>query len=52
MRALVTDYATTGDPVAADGRTLGIADQTSGWAHDGYGTVTDRNVELYIPKPR
>jgi hypothetical protein len=51
MRAIVTDYDTASDPVAAIGKSLGIADQTSGWAHDGYGTTTDRNIELYIPKP-
>jgi hypothetical protein len=51
MRAIVTDYDTASDPVAAIGKSLGIADQTSGWAHDGYGTTTDRNIELYVPKP-
>ncbi len=51
MRAIVTDYQTENDEVAATGRELGIADLTSGWAHDGYGTETDRNIELYIPKP-
>ncbi len=51
MRALVTDYRTTGDVVAADGRALAVADETSGWAHDGYGTETDRNVEIFIRHP-
>ena len=51
MRAIVTDYQTENDPVAAAGRTLAIADQTSGWALDGYGADTDRNIELYIEKP-
>ena len=51
MRAIVTNYQTAGDPVASDGRTLAIADQVSGWAHDGHGTRTDRNVEIYIQKP-
>jgi hypothetical protein len=51
MRAIVTNYQTDGDQVAADGRQRGIADQVSGWAHDGYGTALDRNVEIYIQKP-
>jgi hypothetical protein len=51
MRAVVTDYETMNDPVATTGRALAIADQTSGWSLDGYGTVSDRNVELYIQKP-
>ncbi len=45
------NYETDGDAVAAEGRTLGITDWTSGWALDGTGTAQDRNVELYIPKP-
>ncbi len=51
MRAIVTDYQTTNDPVAADGLALSIADETSGWSLDGNGTTTDRNIELYIEKP-
>jgi hypothetical protein len=51
MRAILTDYQTDGDPVAATGRSLAISDYTSGWAKNGYGTDTDRNVELFIQKP-
>lgn len=51
MRAILTDYQTSGDPVAADGQALSIADYTSGWGRDGSGTAADRNIELYIPKP-
>jgi hypothetical protein len=51
LRAIVTDYQTDNDPVAADGRALAIADEVSGWGKDGQGTAADRNIELYIPKP-
>ncbi len=51
FRGIVTNYQTDDDPVAADGRLRGVADQVSGWAHDGYGTVADRNVEIYIQTP-
>jgi hypothetical protein len=51
MRAIVTDYETAGDPVAATGRSLAITDYTSGWGKNGYGNPTDRNVELFIQKP-
>jgi hypothetical protein len=51
MRGVVTQYQTDDNLVAADGRALGMADQTSGWARDGFGTATDRNIQLYIPKP-
>jgi hypothetical protein len=51
MRAILANYQTDNDPVAADGRTLAITDYTSGWGKNGFGTSTDRNVELYIQKP-
>lgn len=52
LRATVADYATDGDPVAAEGKKLGVLDYTSGWcSSDGPGTALDRNVELAIPKP-
>ncbi len=45
------NYETDGDAVAAEGRTLGITDWTSGWSLDGRGNPEDRNVEIYVPKP-
>lgn len=51
LRGLVTNYSTDGDPVAREAKALGVADAVAGWANDGYGGVTDRNVELFIPKP-
>jgi 3',5'-cyclic AMP phosphodiesterase CpdA len=51
MRATLTNYQTDGNPVAATGRVLAMTDYTSGWSLDGHGTLADRNVELFIPKP-
>jgi hypothetical protein len=45
------DYATDGDPVAADGRARGVVDYTSGWAEEAKGQASDRNVELFVPLP-
>jgi hypothetical protein len=51
MRAVVTQYQTDNDPVGADGRELAMTDYTCGWSEDGFGSTTDRNVELFIQKP-
>ncbi|HEX7600523.1 MAG TPA: hypothetical protein VF316_02915 [Polyangiaceae bacterium] len=51
LRGVLADYATDDDPVAAEGRKLGILDYTSGWCPSGVGIAGDRNVELVIPKP-
>jgi 3',5'-cyclic AMP phosphodiesterase CpdA len=51
LRATAFDFATDDDPVAAEGRTFGIIDFTSGWAKDGRGDLADRNVELWIHAP-
>lgn len=50
VRLVAFDYEVEGDPVAAQGRKLGVIDYTSGWQHDGSGTPADRNVELYVKK--
>ncbi len=51
LRATSLDYRVEGDPVAAEGRRMSIADFTSGWGKDGSGTAQDRNVELWIKAP-
>jgi hypothetical protein len=51
LRATAVDFATDGDPLAAEGRSLGVSDFVSGWAGDGRGTSDDRNVELWISAP-
>jgi hypothetical protein len=51
IKAIVFDYSAEGDPVATEGRRRAILDYTSGWATSGTGDVTDRNIELIMPKP-
>ena len=51
LRATSLDYATDEDPVAAEGRQLGVLDYVAGWAADGSGGSQDRNVELWIQAP-
>ncbi|MCY1062706.1 metallophosphoesterase [Nannocystis sp. SCPEA4] len=52
IRARAFDLVTDGDPIAEHGRTLAVADFTTGWENDGRGTGPDqRNVELWIPTP-
>jgi hypothetical protein len=48
IRLVGLDYAVEGDPVAAEGRALGVLDLTSGWVGEASGTFTDRNVELWF----
>ena len=53
LRATCVDFALENDPVAALGRKKGTVDVVSGWtANDGPGTKADRNVELWIKKPK
>ncbi len=52
LRGTCVDYAVDGDPVAAQGRRLGVVDYQSGWGGaGGLGNKDDRNVELWIKKP-
>lgn len=52
MRTTNVDFATYGDAVAKEGRTLGILDFASGWGDgEGSGAAEDRNVEIWIAKP-
>jgi hypothetical protein len=51
LRATCVDFSVANDPVAAEGRRLGVIDFVSGWIGDGRGTKEERNVELYIKKP-
>lgn len=48
VRLVGLDYAVEGDPVAAEGRALGVLDLTSGWIGEASGTLEDRNVELWF----
>jgi 3',5'-cyclic AMP phosphodiesterase CpdA len=56
LRGTCVDLAVDGDPVAAEGRKLGVIDFTSGWVGgangDGPGKPEDRNVEIWIKKPQ
>ena len=54
MRATAVDLATDGDPVATTGVRRGVIDFTSGWlpGSDRRGDAADRNVDLWIPKPK
>lgn len=51
IRAIGLDYSVEGDPVAAEGRSLGVLDVTSGWGVDGSGDPEQRNVALWVQKP-
>jgi 3',5'-cyclic AMP phosphodiesterase CpdA len=51
IRMIALDYQTENDPIAEDGRERSIVDYTAGWIGSGAGETTDRNVELYVPKP-
>jgi hypothetical protein len=51
IKAIGLDYSSEGDPIVADARKRAVADYTSGWAKDGDGMASDRNVELVVPKP-
>ncbi len=52
IRSIAFDFVADGDPLAEDGRSLGVADFTTSWTSDGRGSDPDqRNVELWIAKP-
>jgi hypothetical protein len=51
VHTTVFDFSVEDDPVAAEGRRLGVLDFVSGWAPEGRGTPIDRNVDLYVPAP-
>lgn len=52
INTIAFDFVADDDPIADIGRTLGVIDFTSFWEGDGRGLApTDRNVELWIPKP-
>jgi 3',5'-cyclic AMP phosphodiesterase CpdA len=51
LRATNIDFATDADPVAEEGRRLGLVDRVSGWWGKGTGQISDRNVELWIRTP-
>lgn len=51
MRATCVDFATDGDPVAAEGKRRGTMDFTTGWLPVDEIAAKDRNVELWIKKP-
>jgi len=53
LRATCVDFSVEGDPVAAEGKKRGIVDLTSGWLPtDADIAATDKNVEIWIPKPQ
>ena len=52
LRGIDVDFATDGDPVALEGKQLGILDLTTGWiTSGGPGNLDDRNVDVLMPKP-
>jgi hypothetical protein len=51
LRSTSLDYSTENDPVAAEGRELGVLDYVAAWASDGRGGSADQNVELWIQAP-
>lgn len=48
IRLIGLDFSTESDPVAAEGKAIGVVDYTAQWADDARGTPEDRNVELWI----
>ncbi len=52
IRTVAFDFVADDDPIADEGRSLGVIDFTSFWEGDGRGLApSDRNVELWIAKP-
>lgn len=51
VRMIALDFVTEGDPVAAEGKAIGVVDYTSGWEADARGEASSRNVDLYVPVP-
>ncbi|WP_394822834.1 metallophosphoesterase [Pendulispora albinea] len=52
ITSVAADFSTEDDPVALTGRKLGILDYTSHGVGSGQGTAKDRNVKLWIKKPK
>lgn len=50
IKAIALDYQVENDPIAKEGRKLGVADYTSGWQKSGLSSIEDRNVTLLVPK--
>jgi hypothetical protein len=51
VRMTAVDLAFQDDPLAAEGRRLGVMERTIAWTDEGRGLERDRNVELIIPMP-
>jgi 3',5'-cyclic AMP phosphodiesterase CpdA len=52
IRTIAGDWSTEGDPVAAQGKTLGMIDFDAAWVTGPKaGTLNDRNVALWAKKP-
>jgi 3',5'-cyclic AMP phosphodiesterase CpdA len=52
IRTVAFDFVADDDPIADEGRSIGVIDFTSSWEGDGRGLApSDRNVELWIAKP-
>jgi len=52
VAGVAVDVATEGDPLAESALRLGILDLASGWIGNGAGGKSDRNVRLWVRKPR
>jgi hypothetical protein len=51
IRGIPVDFAVDDDPIAEEGRTLGVVDLTSGWGGDGSGAEGQRAIELWAGVP-
>lgn len=49
IRMIALDFSTENDPIAAEGKAIGVVDYTSGWEADARGEASSRNVDLWIP---
>ncbi len=52
LRSTALDFSTQDDPVAAEGRTLGVLDFVAGWAGHGLGDPDHTNIEVWIEAPQ
>ncbi len=48
LRSTTLDFSTEDDPVAAEGRILGVVDFVSAWADSGTVTDGDINIEVWV----
>jgi hypothetical protein len=48
VRLVALDFATDDDPIAAEGKAIGVVDYTSLWEADARGEIGDRNVDLWV----